>query len=190
MMRFNRVLVASVLLLVLFTGCNNQDDQADQAAAPTPVAVRKKPKKAPTAGGTPQAGASPGAAQSPAAAGGNTNAKAKAAPANAGNTGAASSSYVKQTLAKLNGYLPAAVKKLQANDVATAKQYVKGFSDNWNQKVIQNGVKTAAPNSYSKISAGVTQVNNLMKPASPNQAQTIAALQSLSQAVNEYTQGS
>jgi hypothetical protein len=79
------------------------------------------------------------------------------------NSAAANTEYVKQTLGKLNGYLPAAAKALQANDVGKAKDYVKGFSDNWNQKIIQNSVKSQAPESHQKISAGVTQVNNLMK---------------------------
>ncbi|HEY9740279.1 MAG TPA: hypothetical protein V6C90_07295 [Coleofasciculaceae cyanobacterium] len=170
MMRFNSVVVASVLLLVLVTGCN-QDEQADQNVAPTPVAVRKKPK------------ASPGAAGSPAA--GSPKAKPNAAPA---NSTAANTEYVKQTLGKLNGYLPAAAKALQANDVGKAKDYVKGFSDNWNQKIIQNSVKSQAPESHQKISAGVTQVNNLMKAAKPNQAQAVGAIQSLSDSVSEYAQ--
>src|SRR4028119_2436624 len=98
MMRFNYVVVASLLVLVLATGCN-QDEQADQNVAPTPVAVRKKPKASPGAAGSPAAG-------SP-----------KAKP----NSAAANTEYVKQTLGKLNGYLPAAAKALQANDVGKAK---------------------------------------------------------------------
>jgi len=165
MMRFNYVVVASLLVLVLVTGCN-QEEQADQNVAPTPVAVRKKPKASPGAAGSPAAG-------SP-----------KAKP----NSAAANTEYVKQTLGKLNGYLPAAAKALQANDVGKAKDYVKGFSDNWNQKIIQNSVKSQAPESHQKISAGVTQVNNLMKAAKPNQAQAVGAIQSLSDSVSEYAQ--
>ena len=165
MMRFNYVVVASLLVLVLATGCN-QDEQADQNVAPTPVAVRKKPKASPGAAGSPAAG-------SP-----------KAKP----NSAAANTEYVKQTLGKLNGYLPAAAKALQANDVGKAKDYVKGFSDNWNQKIIQNSVKSQAPESHQKISAGVTQVNNLMKAAKPNQSQAVGAIQSLSDSVSEYAQ--
>ncbi len=165
MMRFNYVVVASLLVLVLATGCN-QDEQADQNVAPTPVAVRKKPKASPGAAGSPAAG-------SP-----------KAKP----NSAAANTEYVKQTLGKLNGYLPAATKALQANDVGKAKDYVKSFSDNWNQKIIQNSVKSQAPESHQKISAGVTQVNNLMKAAKPNQAQAVGAIQSLSDSVSEYAQ--
>lgn len=175
MMRFNYVVVASLLVLVLATGCN-QDEQADQNVASTPVAVRKKPKA--NAGATAKAGASPGAAESPAAG------SPKAKP----NSAAANTEYVKQTLGKLNGYLPAATKALQANDVGKAKDYVKSFSDNWNQKIIQNSVKSQAPESHQKISAGVTQVNNLMKAAKPNQAQAVGAIQSLSDSVSEYAQ--
>lgn len=165
MMRFNYVVVASLLVLVLATGCN-QDEQADQNVASTPVAVRKKPKASPGAAGSPAAG-------SP-----------KAKP----NSAAANTEYVKQTLGKLNGYLPAATKALQANDVGKAKDYVKSFSDNWNQKIIQNSVKSQAPESHQKISAGVTQVNILMKAATPNHAQAVGAIQSLSDSVSEYTQ--
>jgi hypothetical protein len=84
--------------------------------------------------------------------------------------------------------LPAAVKALEANDIATAKKYAQDFNANWNQKIIQFSVKTQSQDSYNKISAGVTQVNNLMKSATPDQAKAIAALQSLTEAVNEYTQ--
>jgi hypothetical protein len=90
----------------------------------------------------------------------------------------------------LNGYLPAAVKALQTDDVDTAKQYVKGFSDNWQQnKIIQSTVKKNAQASFNKISSGLTQVNNLMKAATPDKAKATAAIQSLSQSVMEYAKG-
>jgi hypothetical protein len=183
-MRFNSAVIASVLILSLVTGCN-KEDQGDADVASTPMVVRKKPKTA-----TPNATASatPGAAKSPAGTA-NTNtakAKPKAAPANAGKATAKAND--KQTLAKLNGYLPAAVKALQANDVATAKQYAKSFNDNWQQKIIQSSVKAKSQDSYNKIAAGVTQVNNALKPANPDKAKASAALQSLSQAVTQYTQ--
>ncbi|MEW6498817.1 MAG: hypothetical protein AB1589_40905, partial [Cyanobacteriota bacterium] len=95
-----------------------------------------------------------------------------------------------QTLAKLNGYLPAAVNALQANDIAKAKQYAKGFSDNWSQnnEMIRAQVKKKSQDSYKKLAAGVAQVNNtLIQPANPDKTKAIASLQSLSQSVAEYT---
>ena len=189
MIRSKFVVIASVLMLLFVTGCNK--DEADEAAAPTPVAVKKKPKTAAT-GATPVAGATPGktVATAPASTGKPNNKKQKAATANAGKAGAAGSAEVKQTLVKLNGYLPAAVKALQTDDVDTAKQYVKGFSDNWQQnKIIQSTVKNNAQASFNKISSGLTQVNNLMKGATPDKAKATAAIQSLSQAVMEYAKG-
>jgi len=183
MIRAKALAIASTLLLLFVTGCN-QEEQAEEVA-PTPVVVKKKPK---LAGASPaKTAASPGKAQAPAAASApkkQAQAAPKAAPpaksAAAGNPG------VKDTLTKLNGYLPAAVKALQANDVDTAKQYVQGFSDNWEQKIIQNTVKTKSKASYDKIAAGVTQVNNAMKADTPDNGKAIAAIQSLSQAVSEY----
>jgi hypothetical protein len=170
-MRANSAVIASVLILSLFTGCRNEEQSED--IAPTPVVVRKKKPKAANPNAT--TAATPGAA-----------AKSKTAPASSGK--AAGNNYVKQKLTQLNGYLPAAVKALQANDVDTAKGYAKNFSDNWQQKIIQNGVKSKSQDSYNKISAGVTQVNNLMKAPTPDKTKAVSALQSLSQAVTQYVQ--
>jgi len=189
MIRSKFVVIASVLMLLFVTSCNQ--DEADQAVDPAPVAVKKKPKAAAT-GATPGAAATPGktVATAPASAGKANNTKQKAATANAGKAGAAGGAEVKQTLVKLNGYLPAAVKALQTDDVDTAKQYVKGFSDNWQQnKIIQSTVKKNAQASFNKISSGLTQVNNLMKAATPDKAKAAAAIQSLSQSVMEYAKG-
>ncbi|HEY9633914.1 MAG TPA: hypothetical protein V6D14_10935 [Coleofasciculaceae cyanobacterium] len=175
-MRANSAVIASVLILSLFTGCRNEEQSED--IAPTPVVVRKKKPKAANPNATT---ATPGAAQSP-----GSTAKSKTAPASSGK--ATGNNYVKQKLTQLNGYLPAAVKALQANDVDTAKGYAKSFSDNWQQKVIQNGVKSKSQDSYNKISAGVTQVNNLMKAPTPDKTKAVSALQSLSQAVTQYVQ--
>ncbi len=177
MVRFNCVLLASVLLLVTATGCNNSD-QANEDIATTPMAVRKKAQTPNIPTATPVTSSSPG------------QAKAKAAaPAGAAKAQkqAAAKTDMKQTLAKLDGYIPAAVKALQANDVATAKEYTKAFSDNWQQKIIQFSVKSGSQASYNKISANVTQVNNAMKAATPDKTKAIAALQSLTQSVDEYT---
>jgi hypothetical protein len=179
MIRSKFVLVASVLMLMFVSGCN-KDEAAEENIEPTPVIVKKKVK------------ASPGAA--PAA--GEKAAKTKAAPTNANKTKpkaaapAAVATNVKQTLAKLSGYLPAAVKALQADDVDTAKQYVQGFSDNWKQQGIQAAVKKQSPASFTKISTALTGVNNAMKAAAPDKAKATTALQSLSQAVSEYAKGS
>lgn len=176
MIRAKALAIASTLLLLFVTGCN-QEEQAEEVA-PTPVVVKKKPK---LAGASPaKTAASPGKAQATAAA------SAPKKPAQAAPKAAAGNPGVKDTLTKLNGYLPAAVKALQANDVDTAKQYVQGFSDNWEQKIIQNTVKTKSKASYDKIAAGVTQVNNVMKADTPDNGKAIAAIQSLSQAVSEY----
>lgn len=185
MIRSKFVAVASLMVLVLVTGCNNAD-QADEDLAPTPTIVRKKAKKPKAATPTATAEASPGKAKT-ATAGANTAAAKKPKAATPAKANASAGANAKQTLTKLNGYLPAAVKALQANDVDKAKQYAKSFSDNWQQKIIQNRVKTESQASYNKIAAGVTQVNNLMKPATPNNARAIEALESLSQAVSEYT---
>lgn len=183
MIRSKVLAIASTMLLLLVAGCN-QEEQAEEIV-PSPVAIKKKPKPAGASPAKP--GASPGKAQAPAAAGAPKKpaqpapkAAAPAKPAAAGNPG------VKDTLTKLNGYLPAAVKALQTNDVDTAKQYVQAFSDNWQQQIIQNTVKTKSKASYDKITAGITQVNNVMKADTPDNAKAIAALQSLSQAVSEY----
>lgn len=183
MIRSQALAIASTLLLLFTTGCN-QEEQVEEPI-PSPVAIKKKPK---AAGASPaKAAASPGTAQAPAAAGAPKkpaqSAKTTAAPA---KPSAAGNPAVKDTLRKLNGYLPAAVKALQANDVDTAKQYAQAFSDNWQQKIIQNTVKAKSKASYDKITAGVTQVNNLMKADTPDNAKAISALQSLSQAVSEY----
>lgn len=180
MIHFNAVVIASVLLLVSITGCNN--DQDDAAVVSTPMVMRAKAKKPKTAVPTATASASPGTAKSKTAA---AAGKTKTSPA---NTSASAKGDAKQTLTKLNGYLPAAVNALQANDVATAKKYAKGFSDNWQQKNIQFYVKNKSQDAYKKISAGVDQVNNnLIKPATPDNAKAIAATQSLSKAVKDYT---
>lgn len=182
MIRSQALAIASALLLLFTTGCN-QEEQVEEPI-PSPVAIKKKPKPAASPA---KAAASPGTAQAPAAAGAPKKpaqpAKTAAAPA---KTAAAGNPAVKDTLTKLNGYLPAAVNALKANDVDTAKQYAQAFSDNWQQKIIQNTVKAKSKASYDKITAGVTQVNNLMKADTPDNAKAIAALQSLSQAVSEY----
>ncbi len=180
MIRSKVVVIVSVLMLLFVTGCNK--DEADENIAPSPIAVKKKAKAAP--GASPATGAK-ASKTTPAAPASPGKAKPKAAaPANAG------ASNAKQTLGKLNGYLPAAVNALQSDDVDTAKQYVKGFSDNWKQQGIQAAVKKQSQTSFSKISAGVNQVNSLMKAAAPDKAKATTALQSLSQAVSEYTKGS
>jgi hypothetical protein len=80
------------------------------------------------------------------------------------------------------------VKALQANDIAKAKQYAKGFSDNWQQKIIQFQVKNKSQSAYNKLASGVTQVTNtVIQPPNPDKAKAITSLQSLSQAVTEYT---
>ena len=183
MIRSKFVVVASLLLLVLVTGCNNED-QSNEPAAPTPVAVKKKPKapKAKASPGATPTGAEPTATASP----GKAKAAAPGSAKKAKQSTAAAKTDVKGTLGKLNGYLPAAVKALQADDIETAKQYAQAFNANWKQKIIQNSVKTQSQDSYKKISAGVTQVNKLMQSATPDKDKAIASLQSLSQAVQEY----
>lgn len=176
MIRSKFVVIASVLMLLFVTGCN-QDEAAEENPTPTPVAVKKKAKKAAAGAKAKEGETADKTATAPAKAG---KPKPKAA-APAGNTAGA-----KQTLAKLSGYLPAAVKALETDDVDTAKLYIKGFTDNWQQQGIQSIVKKASPDSFKKISAGVTQVNNLMKAEAPDKAKAKAAIQSLSQAVLEY----
>jgi hypothetical protein len=183
MMRFNAVVVACLLLFVSVTGCNS-GDQEDASVVSTPVAVPKKAKKPKVAAPTATASASPGQAKTAKTSAG----KAKTAPA---KPSAAAKGGMKPTLAKLNGYLPAAVRALQANDVAKAKGYAQDFQANWQQKIIQFSVKNQSQAAYNQISAGVTQVNNnLIKPANPDKTKAIAALQSLSQAVKDYSTGS
>lgn len=177
MIRSKFVIFASVLMLMFVSGCN-QDETSEEIIEPTPVAVRKKVKASP---GASPAGAKAKAAKNKAAAPANAN-KAKPKAAGATNT--------KQTLAKLNGYLPAAVKALQADDVDTAKQYVQDFSDNWKQKGIQAAVKKQSPASFTEISTALTSVNNVMKADTPDKAKATTAIQSLSQAVSEYAKGS
>lgn len=175
MIRSKFVVIASVLMLMFVAGCN-KDEAAEENIAPSPVAVKKKAKTA-APGASPAAGAK--AAKKTAAAPAKT--QSAAAPAGAG------ANNVKQALGKLNGYLPAAVKALQADDLDTAKQYVKGFSDNWKQQ--SAAVKKQSPDAFTKISAGVTQVNNLMKADAPDKTKATAALQSLSQAVSAFAKG-
>lgn len=175
MIRSKFVVIASVLMLLFVTGCN-QEEAVEENPTPTPVAVKKKAKKTAAGAKAKEGETADKTATAPAKAG---KPKPKAAaPAN--NAGA------KQTLAKLNGYLPAAVKALETDDVDTAKLYVKGFSDNWQQQGIQSSVKKGSQDSFKKISAGVTQVNNLMKAEAPDKAKAKAAIQSLSSAVLEY----
>jgi hypothetical protein len=186
MIRFNAVVIASVLLLGSITSCNNADENA--AVVSTPQAVRPKAKKPKAATPTATASASTGKAKSTKAAKPSPSpspGQAKASPAKAS---AKALGDAKQTLTKLNGYLPAAVNALKANDVDTAKKHAKSFSDNWKQKIIQFNVKNTSQDDYKKISAAVDQVNNnLIEPAKPDNAKATAALQSLSQAVKGYT---
>ncbi|HAA31621.1 MAG TPA: hypothetical protein DCE56_32880 [Cyanobacteria bacterium UBA8553] len=184
MIRFNAVVIASVLMLGSITSCNNADE--DAAVVSTPQAVRPKTKKPKAATPNPTASASTGKAKTTKAAKPSPSpGQTKASPAKAAASAKGDS---KQTLAKLNGYLPAAVNALKANDVDTAKKYAKSFNDNWKQKIVQFNVKNKSQDNYKKISAAVEQVNtNLIKPAKPDNAKAIAALQSLSQAVKSYT---
>lgn len=187
MIRFHTVVIASVLLLALVPGCNN-NEQAEENVVSTPVVVKKKQPKPKDAASSPTAAATPGKAQPSATPGSAKQAQPLKAPASPAKTTAAATADAKQTLAKLDGYLPAAVQALEANDNAKAKQYAKSFNDNWQQKIIQASVKNKSQDSFNKITAAVTQVNdNLIKPATPDKAKAIAAVKSLSQAVDEYT---
>ena len=197
MIRFNRVVIACALLLVMVTGCNN-NDQADQAVVSTPMVVKKKAAKPKQAAPKPSASASPGDETTPASAGkaktpatlANTSPAKKPKAATPGKAKAVAivNEGAKPTLVKLKGYLPAAVKALQADDIAQAKQYAQDFNTNWKQKIIQYSVKNKSQGAYKKLATGVAQVNNnLIKPATPDKAKAIAALQSLSQSMDEYT---
>lgn len=185
MMRFNAVVIASILLLGGIGGCNQEEPNEAVVATPQIVKRPKKPKAAPpNSAATASPAASPGA--SPAASPG--KGKTAVAPASTAKATAKTNDGAKPTLTKLNGYLPAAVKALQSNDIAKAKEYAKGFSDNWQQKIIQFQVKNKSQADYNKLAAAVTQVTNtVIKPANPDKTQAIASLQSLSQAVTQYT---
>lgn len=197
MIRFKAVAIASVLLLVGVTACNQQDDQANQAVSTPQVKTNpNKAKKAkakapsPTAAGSPSASpaTTPTTGKTPTAQTSPAKAKTPAAPTNTAKATTKTNDGAKPTLAKLNGYLPAAVQALQANDIAKAKQYAKGFNDNWQQKIVQFQIKKKSQADYNKLASAVTQVNNtLLKPANPDKDKAIASLQSLSQAVTEYT---
>lgn len=182
MMRFNAVVVASILLLGGIVGCNQEE--SNDVVYTTPQVVPKRPQKPKAAAPKPTAAVSPGA--SPTAS--PTTGKTAVAPANTAKATAKTNDGAKPTLAKLNGYLPAAVKALQANDMTKAKEYAKGFTDNWQQKIIQFKVKNKSKAAYDKMASGVTQVTNtVIQPPSPDKAKAITSLQSLSQAVTEYT---
>ncbi|HEY9670427.1 MAG TPA: hypothetical protein V6D11_03215 [Waterburya sp.] len=197
MIRFKALAIASVLLLVGVTACNQQDEQANQTVATPQVKTNpNKAKKAKAGGSTPTAAGSPSASpastpttgKTPTAQTSPAKAKTPAAPANTAKATTKTSDGAKPTLTKLNGYLPAAVKALQANDIAQAKQYAKGFNDNWQQKIVQFQVKQKSQSDYNKLASAVTQVNNtVLKPANPDKDKAIASLQALSQAVTEYT---
>src|SRR5919199_1404753 len=164
MMRFNAVVIASILLLGGIGGCNQE--QPNEAVDSTPQIVKrpKKPKAAP-----PKSAATASPAKG----------KTAVAPASTAKATAKTNDGAKPTLTKLNGYLPAAVKALQSNDIAKAKEYAKGFSDNWQQKIIQFQVKNKSKADYDKLAAAVTQVTNtVIKPANPDKTQAIASLQS------------
>lgn len=185
MMRFNAVVIASILLLGGIAGCNQEESNEAVVSTPQIVKRPKKPKAAPpnsTAAVNPAASPGVSPAASP------KTGKTAVAPANTAKATAKTNDGAKPTLAKLNGYLPAAVKALQANDIAKAKQYAKGFSDNWQQKIIQCQVKNKSQSAYNKLASGVTQVTNtVIQPPNPDKAKAITSLQSLSQAVTEYT---
>lgn len=180
MIRFNAVLVASILLLGGVAGC--QREESNEAVVTTPAPVRKNPNKAkgdPNAATEASPGANPAGKKTPAG----KASPPKAAPA--GTTASPPPARVKQAFTKLNGYLPAAVNKLKANDVETAKQYAQDFNANWQQ--LQNLVKGSSPASHKQISDGVTQVTNtLIKPAQPDKTKAIASLQNLSKAVTQF----
>jgi len=179
MNRFNAVVVASILLLGGVAGC--QREESNEAVVTTP-APRKNPNK-PKGASNAAIDASPGAN----AAGKKTPAD-KASPQKAAPAGAKASpppARVKQAFTKLNGYLPAAVNKLKANDAETAKQYAQDFIANWQQ--LQNLVKGSSPAAHKQIADGVTQVTNtLVTPAQPDKTKAIASLQNLSKAVTQF----
>lgn len=201
MMRFKAVAIASLLVLVGITGCNQEEEPIElitpnivkrktpQAAAPTPaakVSPANSPtpvaKASPVSSPTPAAKVSPANSPTPAA-----KASPTASPAKAKT--AATTNGAKQTLARLDGYLPAAVNELQANDVAQAKQYAKAFYDNWvkNNEMIRGQVKKESQAAYKELTADVIAVNKtLIQPANPDKAKAIAAVQSLSQRLREY----
>jgi hypothetical protein len=191
MMRFNAVVIASVLLLVGVTGCNQ--GESNEAVITTPVPPPNKAKKlkaaAPNATATASPAASPAKANTPTATASPAASPAKAKTAAAPAGSAKASAGAQQTLTKLNGYLPAAVKALQANDIAQAKEYAKAFSDNWvkNNEMVRGQVKKKSQDDYKQLTAGVIEVNKtLIQAANPDKAKAIASLQSLSQAVNQY----
>lgn len=186
MMRFNAVVIASILLLGGIAGCNNEEP--NEAVYSTPQVVPKRPKKPKAAAPKSTAAASPAASPASSPAASPKTAKTAVAPANTAKATAQTNDGAKPTLTKLNGYLPAAVKALQANDIAKAKEYAKAFSDNWQQKIIQFKVKNKSKAAYDKMASGVTQVTNtVIQPPNPDKAKAIASLQSLSQSVTEYT---
>ena len=201
MMRFKAVAIASLLVLVGVTGCNQEEEPVElitpnivkrktpQAAAPSP-ATKASPanspspvaKASPASSPSPVAKASPASSPTPVA-----KASPAASPAKAKT--AANTNGAKQTLAKLDGYLPAAVNELKANDVAQAKQYAKAFYDNWskNNEMIRGQVKKESQAAYKELTADVIAVNKtLIQPANPDKAKAIAAVQSLSQRIREY----
>ncbi|HEY9667861.1 MAG TPA: hypothetical protein V6C91_13705 [Coleofasciculaceae cyanobacterium] len=209
MMRFKAVAIASLLVLGGVTGCNQEEEPVElitpnivkrktpQAAAPSPAA-----KASPASSPSPAAKASPASSPSPAAKASPANSPkpaakaspasspkpvAKASPAKAQTT--ATTNGAKQTLAKLDGYLPAALNELKANDVAQAKQYAKAFYDNWskNNEMIRGQVKKESQAAYKELTADVIAVNKtLIQPANPDKAKATAAVQSLSQRIREY----
>jgi hypothetical protein len=186
MMRFNAVVIASILLFGGIAGCNQEE--SNEAVVSTPQVVPKRPQKPKAAAPNSTATASPTASPGVSPAASPKTGKTAVAPANTAKATAKTNDGAKPTLTKLNGYLPAAVKALQANDIAKAKQYAKGFSDNWQQKIIQFQVKNKSQSAYNKLASGVTQVTNtVIQPPNPDKAKAITSLQSLSQAVTEYT---
>ncbi len=74
---------------------------------------------------------------------------------------------------------------VKANDFAKAQETYKDFDDGYWSK-IEDGVKAKSKQSYEQIEDGMNSVSNNLKATKPDQAKTIAAIESFTKTLNAY----
>ena len=92
----------------------------------------------------------------------------------------------KAELTKMTDYLKESTDAVQAGEFEKAKGSFKEFDENWEK--VEDGIKDQSKDAYKAIEDGMDEVENtLIKPDSPDKDKAIAALNSLSQTVNQYS---
>lgn len=167
MFRFKALLISS-LLVVSVSACGNSPESntatAPNSAAPNSAATPSAPSPASPAATTP-------------------NPEAKGDDSNNATMVAANT---KAELTKMTDYLKESTDAVQAGEFEKAKGSFKEFDENWEK--VEDGIKDQSKDTYKAIEDGMDEVENtLVKPDSPDKDKAIAALNSLSQTVTQYS---